>query len=166
MKRLIKTNKIKRAIKKVAKQISEDYEGQTVTFVCCLTGAFMFFGELLQNLSSSIDARVVFVKLSSYADRKSAGELEFQYESRRVNADENVIVVDDIYDSGQTLSFLLNKYKNAKSIKSCILLEKKVPHLYQNKIDYLALTCADKFVVGFGLDCDEKHRTLPYIAEI
>lgn len=166
MKKLIPERKIKKEIKRVAKEISLDYKGKTVTFVCALSGAFMFLSELVQRLDESIDARVVFVKVSSYGEGTQAGELKFEYESRKVESYENVIIVDDIYDSGQTLNFLLNKYKDVQSVKSCMLLEKKIEHKYENKIDYLALECEDKFIVGFGLDYAEKYRQLPYIAEI
>ncbi|WP_461247132.1 phosphoribosyltransferase [Treponema sp. R6D11] len=162
MRTLIKSRKIKKAIAKVAREISRDYAGQEVTFVCVLSGAFMFFAELLQRIKD-VDANVVFVKVASYGVGKSAGKLEFGYETREVGARENVIIVDDIYDSGQTMHFLLEKYSHANSVKSCVLLEKKVPHTYPLELDYRALECEDEFIVGFGLDYAEKFRNLPDI---
>ena len=166
MKKLIPTRKIEREIKRVAKEISRDYRGESVTFICALSGAFMFMSELIQRLSEDVDVRIVFVKISSYGNGVRAGELKFEYESRPIGFDENVIIIDDVYDSGQTMDYLLKKYANAKSTKSCILLEKKVEHRFNVDIDYKALTCEDKFIVGFGLDYAEKYRQLPYIAEI
>ena len=166
MKKLIPNKKIKKEIKRVAKEISRDYTGKSVTFVCALSGAFMFMSELVQLISEDVDVRMIFAKVSSYGDGKTAGELKFEYESRKILPEEHVIIVDDIYDSGQTLNFLVKKYSHAKTVKTCILLQKKIEHKFDVKIDYKALDCEDKFIVGFGLDYAEKYRQLPYIAEI
>ena len=149
---------------KAAEQISKDFEGETVLAVCILRGAAYFACELTKRLT--VPVVIDFMTTSSYgASTVSSGEVKVKKEIEIDPAGQNVLIIEDIIDSGNTLNSLKKyfKDKNAKSIKLCALLDKPDRRVVDVDVDYTGFTIPDQFVVGYGLDYDQKYRNLPYI---
>ena len=149
----------------IAEKINEDYKGEELTLICVLKGGVMFMCDLAKRLN--LNVKLDFMSVSSYgADTKSSGVVKIIKDLDNSIIDKNVLVVEDIIDSGNTLSYLLDilKKRGPKSIKLCTLLDK--PSRREKKdvhVDYVCFAIEDKFVVGYGLDYDQKYRNLPYI---
>jgi hypoxanthine phosphoribosyltransferase len=148
----IPSNSIKRAIENIAMQINNDFDGKEVVFISILNGAFMFSAELLKHIR--LDCKISFVKLSSYAGDSSTGTVK---ELIGLNEDikgKNIIILEDIIDSGLTIDSIVTQLKQKKpsALKIAALLFK--PQSYQKnlKIDYTGLEIADEFIIGYGLD--------------
>lgn len=162
---LITEDEISKRILKIAEKINKDYEGEDLTLICVLKGGVMFMCELAKRLD--LDVRLDFMSVSSYgAQTKSSGVVKIIKDLDNSIDGKNVLVVEDIIDSGNTLSYLLDilKKRGPKSIKLCTLLDK--PSRREKKdvfVDYICFEIEDKFVVGYGLDYDQKYRNLPYI---
>ena len=149
----------------LSKCISADYEGQNPLLIGVLNGCFMFFSDLVRHLE--IPAEVDFVRVSSYCGDKS-GEVKLQMDGKLPVSGRNVIVVEDILDTGKTLKALTEQLQllGAKSLKTAVLLDKPSRREVNFKADYVGFEIDDLFVVGYGLDFDEKYRTLPYVGII
>ena len=152
-------------VKELAAQIDKDYAGESVLLLGTLTGSVFFLTDLAREIT--VDVELDFIKAFSYQGTQSTGVVEVQYfPTGQCLAGKNVIVVEDIIDSGTTAKFLQDELKTctAKSVKICSLLDKpkgrKVPNL---EIDYIGFTIPNEFVVGYGLDFDQKYRNLPYV---
>lgn len=143
-------------LQKIIKNKNYDY------VICVLNGAYMFFSDLTKGLNVNID----FIKVSSYVDTKSTGILNVQYANFEKYVGLNVLIVDDICDSGYTLNCLKTYILNAgaKTVDTCVLLNKKTAHPIENEPTFYAFSIENEFVIGYGLDYNEKYRTLPYIA--
>ena len=156
-------------IKEIACDINRDYYGEDVVLVCVLNGAVYFAVDLSKELT---DCNVImdFVKISSYGvnARKSSGNIDFKLDIRTDIKDKNVIIIEDIIDSGNTLSYLYDYLleKCPKSLKICVLLDKKARRVVEFEPDYTAFPIDDLFVVGYGLDYDEKLRNLPFVGYV
>ncbi|MDD3058082.1 MAG: hypoxanthine phosphoribosyltransferase [Spirochaetia bacterium] len=164
---LIDADTINRRVDALARQISSDYaeaEGDLI-LVGVLKGSFIFIADLARrlNVSHVID----FIALSSYQGDHS-GNVRLLMDTRENMEDKHVLIVEDILDSGNTLDYLIRNFKtrNPKSVKTAVLLDKPDRHVVPVDIDYIGFTIPDVWVVGYGLDYNEKHRTLPYIAEM
>lgn len=155
---------IKDAAKRLADQINEDYAGQEVVFVGLLKGSVQFMADLLKNIE--IMCTVDFMCVSSYGNgTKSTGRVNIIKDLSEPIDGKNVIIVEDIIDSGNTLNFI-NRYfsaKNARSVRICTLLDKPSRREVEIDVDYIGFDVPDEFVVGYGLDYREYYRNLPYI---
>ena len=151
-------------IKELAEQISKDYDGESILAVCILRGAAYFACELTKRLT--VPVMIDFMTTSSYgAGTVSSGDVKVKKDIEMDPAGQNILIIEDIIDSGNTLNFLKKyfKDKNVKSIKLCTLLDKPDRREVDVDVDYTGFTIPDQFVVGYGLDYDQKYRNLPYI---
>ncbi len=166
VKTLIEKEKIKQRIDEIANQISKDYNGEDITIICVLKGAAYFALDLSKKIKKS-DVIMDFVKVSSYGknQRETTGNINFKLDISENIEGKNVIIVEDIIDSGITLNYLYNylNEKNPKTLKICVLLDKKERRVKPIKVDYTGFEIDNKFVLGYGLDYDEKYRNLEYI---
>ncbi len=159
----ISEEKIAARVKELAAMINRDYEGKEVILVCVLNGSFIFCADLMRQIK--IPVQVETVSLSSYEGTESSGQVSFRLDVKQSLVGKNVIIVEDIVDTGLTISFLLKhmKLKNLASLKLCSLLLKRARLKIEVPIDYLGFDIEDKFVIGYGLDYDGRYRELPYI---
>ena len=151
----------------IARRICEDYKNseKKLVLICILKGSLMFTSELMKKIDRPLE--IEFMKVSSYgSDSKSSGIINIHLDLKRDDlSDADFIIVEDIIDSGNTLSHLV-KYlseKGANSVRTCTLLDKPSRRVVDFTPDYCGIEIPDKFVVGFGLDFDEKYRNLPYV---
>jgi len=155
------------AVKRLAAKITRDYRHQNPLLIGILKGSFVFTADLIRELDFPLE--IDFIRLSSYGHQQtSAGKVTVsQTVSARIKG-RNVLVVEDIIDSGVTLSFLLDylQKKRPASLRLCCLLDKPSRRKVPVKIDYTGFTVPDKFLVGYGLDWDEKYRNLPDICYV
>ena len=162
---LISEKEIDNRILEIADRINKDYEGEELTLICVLKGGVMFMCDLAKRLN--LNVRLDFMSVSSYGSQtNSSGVVKIIKDLDDCIDGKNVLVVEDIIDSGNTLSYLMDilKKRGPKSIKLCTLLDK--PSRREKKdvfVDYVCFEIEDKFVVGYGLDYDQRYRNLPYI---
>ena len=159
---LIDSETIENRVKEIARDIDRDFADKRLVMVGILKGSFIFFGDLVRNLT--IPAEIEFMKVSSYGSGTvSSGEIKVSLDIGREDLSEcDLLVVEDIIDSGKTLSKLVPYLaKRARSVKTCTLLDKPERREVDFSTDYCGFTIPDEFVVGYGLDYDEKYRTLP-----
>ncbi len=167
-KTLLASDDIARRVSELARQIDDDYRSlDHLLLLGILRGAFIFMADLTRQLQTPhvID----FMALTSYSKNKSLGEVRILMDSREPIKDRHVLIVEDIIDSGNTLNHLsrtLLEYEPA-SLRTCVLVRKKRANVnFDIPIDYLGFEIPDVWVVGYGLDYDNRYRTLPYIAEL
>jgi hypoxanthine phosphoribosyltransferase len=161
---LISRDEIARAVDRLAREINRDYEGRQPLFIGVLKGSFVFMSDLIRRLDLPLE--LDFVRLSSYgAIRESSGKVRVVQGIKTPVKGRDVLVVEDIVDTGITVSFLLDYLKTKKpaSLKFCALTDKPSRRRVPVTMDYLGFTVPNKFIVGYGLDCDEKFRNLPDI---
>ena len=154
-------------IAEIGKQISEDYAGEQVHLVCILKGSVFFTCELAKRIT--IPVSLDFMSVSSYGDgTKSSGIVKIAKDLDETIEGKNVIVIEDIIDSGRTLNYLLDvlQKRKPKSMKLCTLLDKPERRVVDVKVDYTGFSIPDEFVVGYGLDYAQKYRNLPYIGVV
>lgn len=167
MKTLISAEELDKRVGEIAKQIEEDYKGKEITLICILKGSVFFTMDLARKINE--DVRLEFIRVSSYGgETESSGEIKMKLDLKDSINGKDVIVIEDIVDTGRTLNYLIEylKMKKPNSVKLCALLDKPDRRVKEVKVDYTGFTIPDKFVVGYGLDWDEKYRNLPYIAYI
>jgi hypoxanthine phosphoribosyltransferase len=146
-------------------QLSQDYRGKNLTVVAIMNGSIMFMSDLLKRII--IPLQIDCWSISSYHGSKSTGNIKFRQHDIVDVKDRHVLLLDDILDSGLTLHTIKNKIlaeSNASSVKSCVLLSKKVKRTKDIEADYVGFEIENEFVVGYGLDYNEHYRNLPYIA--
>jgi hypoxanthine phosphoribosyltransferase len=162
---LLTEKEIKNRVKELGKQISEDYKGEDIFVVGVLKGSFIFMSDLVRELDG--DVSVDFIVASSYGDAtETTGSVEIKKDLDRSPAGKNVLIVEDIIDSGVTLKYLRDFYfagKGAKSVKICTLLDKPSRRKTDVIPDYSGFTVDDRFIIGYGLDYAEQFRQLPHI---
>ena len=162
---LLPEEDVNKRISEVAEQISKDYEGKQIHLICILKGGVFFTCELAKRLT--IPVSLDFMSVSSYgSDTKSSGVVKIIKDLDEPLEGKNVIIVEDIIDSGRTLAYLIEvlKQRNPKNIELCTLLDKPERRVKkQVQVKYTCFTIPDEFVVGYGLDYDQKYRNLPYI---
>ncbi|BCB96512.1 hypoxanthine phosphoribosyltransferase [Dissulfurispira thermophila] len=148
----------------LADRISRDYAGKEILAVGILKGSFMFFADLVRSLK--IPVVIDFIVASSYLKTTSTGEVKIHYEIKEDIAGKHVLLIDDIIDTGISLNYIRERLllKEPESLKICILLDKKERRSVDVPIDYKGFEIPNQFVVGYGLDYDNKYRNLPYIA--
>ena len=164
---LVSEEEIERTVERIAKEIDRDYSGEDrhLVLICILKGSIVFMGELMKRLSVPVE--IDCMKVSSYGSgTTTSGSVKIHLDITRNDiSDCDLLVVEDIIDSGCTLSYLTEylKLKGARSVKTCTLLDKPSRREVEFEADYVGREVPDYFVVGYGLDYDEKYRTLPYI---
>ncbi len=161
---LITESEIQEKIKQLGEQISRDYKGKNPVLICILKGGIVFLSDLMRNISTPVE--LDFMSLSSYGDStKSSGVVKIKKDIDVDITNRDVIIIEDIVDSGLTLKYLNEYFKqhNSASIKICALLDKPNAHQINIKIDYIGFEVGNEFVVGYGLDYSQKYRNLPYI---
>ena len=164
---LITEGDVNKRIAEVAEQISRDYAGKQVHLVCVLKGGSFFMCELAKRIT--VPVSLDFMSVSSYGGgTKSSGVVKIVKDLDEPLQDKEVIVVEDIVDSGRTLSYLLEMLNDRKpaSLRLCTLLDKPERRVTDVKVDYTGFEIPDEFVVGYGLDYDQRYRNLPYIGVV
>jgi hypoxanthine phosphoribosyltransferase len=165
---LVPEDEVEAKIREIGAQISRDYEGRSVHLICILKGGVFFTCELAKNIS--VPVSMDFMSVSSYgSDTKSSGVVKIIKDLDEALQGKDVLIVEDIIDSGRTLSYLIEilKQRNPNSIKICTLLDKPSRRVKkQVVVDYTCFTIPDEFVVGYGLDYDQRYRNLPYIGVV
>lgn len=160
---LVSEEEIKEICARLGKQISKDYEGKKLLLVSVLKGAVVFMADIMRNITC--ECEIDFMAVSSYNGAKTTGVVKFK-KDLDINPDGcDILLVEDILDSGITLSYLKNVLlqRNANSIKVCAFLDKPANRQADIKADYVGKVIPDEFVVGYGLDYDEKYRNLPFV---
>jgi hypoxanthine phosphoribosyltransferase len=164
---LLSEEQIRERVAELAARISADYAGRgEVLFVGVLRGAFLFLADLVRRLE--VPAHIDFVAVSSYGQTtRSTGAVRLLMDVRTDVAGKHVVVVEDIVDTGHTLRYLLDMFAARKpaSLKACSFLRKPGSAQVEVPLDYLGFDIPDLWVVGYGLDCFDEHRNLPYVAE-
>ena len=157
------------AVRRLADEIAQDAAGEPVLLVGVLKGALFLIADLARAFPPSADVRIDFLAVSSYgnADR-SSGEVRLLKDLSESVEGKNVIIVEDIVDNGLTLQYLQRLLGSRKpaSLKTCVLLDKPYRRRVTVQMDYVGLTSPDTFIVGYGLDYQEKYRGLPYLASL
>ncbi len=164
---MITEKEIDKRVREIAKQISHDYAKKEIRLICILKGSVFYTCELAKRLT--IPVTLDFMKVSSYGSGvESSGNIQIQKDLDESIEGLDVIVVEDIVDSGNTLSHLIPLLKERKpaSIRVTTLLDKPARRESEVEIDYVGFQIEDRFVVGYGLDYDQSYRDLPYIGEI
>lgn len=162
---LISEQEIKAAIQKAGKEISDSYDGKPIILVSILKGAFVFMADLCRAIT--VPCEVAFMCAKSYYNGTvSSGIVNITMDIDRDIEDCHVIIVEDIIDTGRTLNDVIKllKARNPRSLRVVTLLDKPERRLVELKADMALFTIPDKFVIGYGLDCAELYRNLPYIA--
>lgn len=161
---LIPEEQVEEKIKEMAEQISGDIGDEPITLICILKGSVFFSCELAKHIKGPV--LLDFMSVSSYGDdTKSSGVVKIIKDLDEPLEGKNVLVVEDIIDSGRTLSYLLENLqaRKPKSLKLCTLLDKPERRVVDVNVDYIGFQIPDEFVVGFGLDYAQRYRNLPYI---
>ena len=164
LKILISRDEIAKAVSRLACEIGRDYQDKHPLLVSVLRGSFMFTADLIRQLDLPLE--LDFIRLSSYGTaRESSGKVNVAQGVKTPVRDRDVLVVEDIVDTGITISFLLDylKSKQPASLKVCTLTDKPSRRRVPVPIDYRGFTVPNKFIVGYGLDCDQRFRNLPDI---
>jgi len=160
---LISEAQIARRVRELTAQLERDYAGRELVVVALLTGTVMFLADLIRHLS--LPLRLDFIGISSYGAGTESGELVITKELRLEVRGRDVLVVDDILDTGRTLQRVLTKLRalNPRRIRACVLLDKPARRVEQVSAQYVGFEIPDFFVVGYGLDFTERYRNLPFI---
>lgn len=161
---LLTEEEVDARIKQIGEQISKDYQDREVHLVCVLKGGSFFMCELAKRIT--VPVSLDFMSVSSYgSDTKSSGVVKIVKDLDESVMGKDVLVVEDIVDSGRTLSYLLQllRDRGAKSLRLCTLLDKPERRVVEVPVDYTCFQIPDEFVVGYGLDYDQRYRNLPYI---
>jgi len=164
---LIDEPALKKKVKELGKELTIDYEGKNPVLVSILRGSFIFVADICRELK--IPVTFDFMAVSSYGDsRVSSGIVRITKDLECSIEGNEVIIIEDIVDSGRTLNYLIKnlRARNPKSIEVCALLDKNVPRKMENSVKYKGFDIPNKFVVGYGLDFAEKYRNLPFIGYI
>jgi hypoxanthine phosphoribosyltransferase len=154
-------------VRELGAQITRDYEGRELVLVCVLKGSFVFAADLARAID--LPLRIDFLGVRSYGEgTESSGVVQITQDLSRPIAHEDVLLVEDIVDTGLTIAHLIDLFRTRQphSVKVCSLLHKPARARVAVNVDYLGFTIEDRFVVGYGLDFAEKHRNLPYIGVI
>jgi len=158
------TEQIQSKVAELADRISRDYVGKEILAVGILKGSFMFFSDLVRALQQPVT--IDFIVAASYIRTTSTGEVKVHYDIKEDLKGKNVLLIDDIIDTGISLNFLRERIlsKNPESVKICTLLNKKERRIVDVHLDYVGFDIPNVFVVGYGLDYENRFRNLPYIA--
>ena len=166
---MISENEIEKRTREIGEAISRDYAGKTVHMICVLKGGVFFMTALSKRISEDVPVSLDFMSFSSYGDdTKSSGVVKIVKDLDEPLEGKDVLIVEDIIDSGRTLYYLLDIIKGRKpaSVRLCTLLDKPERRERDVHVDYTGFNIEDRFVVGCGMDYKQKYRNLPYIGEV
>ncbi|MBI5202769.1 MAG: hypoxanthine phosphoribosyltransferase [Elusimicrobia bacterium] len=160
---LLTEDQIRERIRELGAQISRDYAGRNLTLVCILKGSVIFMSDLMRELT--LPCTVDFMRLSSYAGKESTGVVRVMLDLGETAEGRDILVVEDIIDTGLTLSYLMQnlKTRNPRSLEICAFLDKPECRKVQVRAKYVGFQIPNEFVVGYGLDYNEEYRNLPYV---
>ena len=164
---MISEEEIANKVKELAKKIENDYKGEQLLVVGILKGASVFVSDLIRNIN--LDVNIDFMSVSSYGNgTETSGTVRILKDLDVDISGKNVLIVEDIIDTGLTLSNLVKELqiRNPKSLKLCTLLDKPERRISNIHVDYVGFVIEDKFIVGYGIDWAEKYRNLPYIGSV
>ncbi|WXR62090.1 hypoxanthine phosphoribosyltransferase [Peptostreptococcaceae bacterium AGR-M142] len=163
--KLIDEKQLEDKVKEIALEIDKVYDGEEFIMIVVLKGAFMFASDLLKNIKG--DVYLDFMAVSSYGmSTQSSGTVKILKDLDMEIENKNILIVEDIIDTGLTLHYLSQNLlsRKPKSLKICTLLDKPQKRKCEVKADFVGFEVPDKFIVGYGIDCKEKYRNLPYIS--
>ncbi len=160
---LITEEEIQRKVRELAQKISRDYDKKDLLAIGILKGSFMFFSDLIRHIKSPL--RIDFIIASSYIKDTTSGEVKIHYFPKEELEGKDILLVDDIIDTGISLQYLRDKIleKKPSSLKICVLLDKKERRIVEVPVDYVGFSVPNKFIVGYGLDYQETFRNIPYL---
>jgi hypoxanthine phosphoribosyltransferase len=164
---MISEAEIANRVKELASEIEKDFNNEPIFLIVVLKGSFVFAADLIREINS--DVNVDFISVSSYSDQtETTGKVKLLKDLDADITNKNVVVVEDIIDSGLTLHFLRDHLQmhKPKSIKICTLLDKPERRRVDLPVDYVGFVIPDEFIVGYGIDYAQKYRNLPYIATV
>jgi len=161
---LFSTRQIQAKVKELAGNISKEYKGKDLLAVGILKGAFMFFSDIVRNIE--IPITIDFVIASSYIKTETSGQVKVLYDIKGDISEKHILLIEDIVDTGVTLNQIRERIlaRGPKSLRICTFLDKKERRIVEVPIDYIGYTIPNHFVVGYGLDYDNRYRNLPYIS--
>ena len=162
----IKEKNVLSEIHRIAEMINNDFKDKELVIICILKGSFMFFSDLLKKIN--VKCTIDFLRLSSYEKTTSTGKIKNLMNSEIDIRNKNVLIVEDIVDTGHTINYLVNHFKLLKpsNLNIVTLFFKKEAFLYNKSPDYVAMHIPNKFIVGYGLDYDQYGRNLTDIYEL
>ena len=166
---LISEEEVDKRIRELGKMISADYKGKNIHMICVLKGGVFFMCELSKRIDPEIPVTMDFMSVSSYGnEQESSGVVKIVKDLDETLEGKDVLIVEDIIDSGRTLSHLMKilEARNPKSIKLCTLLDKPQRRVKNVDVDYVGFEIPDKFIIGYGLDYEQTCRNLPYIGVV
>ncbi|HEX4512187.1 MAG TPA: hypoxanthine phosphoribosyltransferase [Polyangiaceae bacterium] len=164
---MLPREEIQKRVQELGAEITNDYKDGSLVLICVLKGSFVFAADLMRAID--LPLRVDFLGVRSYGEgTETSGVVQITQDLSRPIEHEDIILVEDIVDTGLTIAHLMDllRTRNPRSVKVCSLLHKPSRARIQVKVDYLGFTIEDKFVVGYGLDFAEKHRNLPFIGVV
>ncbi len=166
IKKIISKNEIQKKVCELAKRINKDYYKKDLIVLSVLSGSVVFCSDIIRKLD--VNFKLDFIKVSSYKGKKSADKIRLDFPFNYDVENKDVLIVEDIYDTGKTLAYLKNflTEKKARSVAFCVLVDKKIKKKSIVKIKYCGFSVGNKFIVGYGLDFNEKFRGLPYIGAL
>ena len=162
---LISKEEILRRAREIGQQITKDYKGEEVVVLGTLKGSLLWMSDVVKNIN--LDVKLDFIQASSYGSSTiSSGVVKVGYEPSENMYNRNVIIMEDIVDTGNTLSYIVKKLeeRNPKSVKICTMLDKPSRRVSDIKADYIGFEVENLFIVGYGLDYDQRFRNLPYVS--
>ncbi len=163
---LISEAKIEKRLEELAKELMKEYKDEDIVFVGVLKGAATFMVELAKRIKNSVEFE--FIQVKSYEGEESTGKIEMVQDLTGKIEGKNVVIIEDIIDTGRTLEYLKQHLQefNPKSLKICTLLSKPSRRVIDLDVDYIGFSIPDEFVIGYGLDYNQRYRNLPYIGVI
>ena len=161
---LISKEELEKRIKELAEEIDKDYIGKEVTVICVMRGAVFFTVQLTLNMKTKL--KYEFITMSSYKGTETTGEVTLSTDLRESIEGKDVLIVEDIIDTGISMNYLLQylRAKNPRTLKVCALCNKAERREVEVPIDYIGFEIPNKYIVGYGFDVDNNYRNLPYVA--
>jgi len=165
-KTLFDKKQISQRIQHLGKTITEDFNGEELICVGVLKGAFIFLADLVREID--LPCQVEFIGVSSYEGTESTGNVRLTHDLSADIQGKNVLLVEDIIDTGRTIDYLLDtlKVRGPKKIKVATFLSKPECQVMQNQVDYVGFEISKEFVIGYGLDLDQRYRNLPFLGQV
>ena len=166
LKELISREEIEKRLFELAEKIDADYKGKEIIALCVMRGSIFFAVELTLKMKTKMNLE--FITLSSYNSTESSGHIKLVQDLRESIEDKDVLIIEDIVDTGRSMSYLLEylKSKKPKSLKLCVLADKPSRREVEVPIDYIGFEVPNKFIVGYGFDIDNYYRNIPYIGYV
>ncbi len=157
---------LKKRVSELGKEISDQYQGEELICVGVLKGSVVFMADLVRAIT--VPLQMEFIGVKSYDGTSSTGHVQITTDLTADIKGKNVLIIEDIVDTGMTLDYLINllKVRGPKSLRICALLSKPDAHIMKNDVDYVGYEISKEFVVGYGLDLDGDFRQLPYVAQV